>query len=75
MQKQLPRNRLAELRNARGEKLWELCAIVQRDSTTIWRWEAGKSAIPHDVLRILAEHYGVTAEHLLGWDRDSKAAA
>jgi transcriptional regulator with XRE-family HTH domain len=66
-------NRLKELREARGLKLRELVPVCERDQSMVWRYEDGTTPIPQDVLRRLCTFYGVTAEHLLGWDREVAA--
>jgi hypothetical protein len=63
-------NRLGELIAASGAKRFEIAALCERDTTTIGRWISGEVPIPTDALRSLTEHFGVTVEHLLGWDRE-----
>lgn len=43
-------------------------------SQTVHRWEKGITPIPDDAKRILSERFGVTVEHLMGWDRQEAAA-
>lgn len=68
MHTQPTRNRLAQLREAKGEKRYHLAAAIDIDPSTIFRWEKGQSGIPDDVKLKLAERYGVSVEHLMGWD-------
>lgn len=74
-QRELPKNRLAELRSARGEYLWQLTHIAQRDTATINRWERNEGNIPDDAKLALAKHYGVSVPYLMGWDESEESAA
>jgi transcriptional regulator with XRE-family HTH domain len=61
-------NRLRELREARGLKLYDISAAVRADPGTISRWERGLSDIPDETKLELAKFFGVTRAHLMGWD-------
>lgn len=69
MQKQSVQNRMRELRKQHGLKLYDVAALVRRDTATVHRWETGEtSTVPDDAKRALAERYGVSVDHLMGWD-------
>ncbi|MGH2955100.1 MAG: helix-turn-helix domain-containing protein [Solirubrobacterales bacterium] len=68
MQRQLPPNRLRELRNGRDLKLYDLAALLRVDPATIFRWEAGDTAIPDWAKLALAEFFKVEPTYLMGWD-------
>lgn len=70
-----PPNRLRELREARGLGRTQLAAQIGRDTSTLLRYEAGNGGIPDEVKLRLALIFGVSVEHLMGWDRDPKVAA
>ena len=69
-------NRLAELRRAAGMSIAELAVLCDVGHRTIERWERGETAIPDEQKRLLCLHFEVSADHLLGWDRqEAKASA
>lgn len=74
VQSQLPPNRLRELRESRALKRYDIAALVRFDPATVYRWEVGLSPVPDEVKLELAKHYGVTIEHLMGWDGAEAAA-
>ena len=74
MQKRLPPNRLLELRQAAGEKLYDIAARYRVDPSTVSRWESGRTAIPDHFKLALAKHYGVGVLYLMGWDETSTPA-
>lgn len=61
-------NRLRKLREKHGLELFDVAALIRRSTDMVRRYEDGRSEPPLDVLRILAARYGVSVEHLLGWD-------
>lgn len=63
-----PVPRLEELRRQSGTKMVELAALIGRDQTMVRRYERGLTRIPDDAKLKLARHFGVTVEHLMGWD-------
>ena len=65
--KQAP-NRLGELRRERGMKLVHVASYIDKDQSAVSRYEAGRTPIPDDVKLQLAELFGVTRAHLMGWD-------
>jgi transcriptional regulator with XRE-family HTH domain len=75
MQVQALPNRLRELREAHGLKLYDISVNVRVDPATISRWETGKSQIPDDAKAQLAEMFGVTRAYLMGWDEDAPEAS
>jgi transcriptional regulator with XRE-family HTH domain len=65
-------NRLRELREARGLKLYDIAALLRVDPSTVNRWETGRvSNVPDDAKLALARFFDVSVAHLMGWDRDS----
>lgn len=70
----LPPNRLRELRG--DDSPTALAAELGKSASTYARYEAGTTAIPDEIKRALALRYGVTLDHLMGWDAgDVEAAA
>lgn len=74
MTEALPPNRLRRLREDRELHLVEVAAICKVGERTVRRWEAGEVAIPDEHKLALAAHFGVSIEHLMGWDRTEAAA-
>ena len=70
-----PANRLGELRRAHGLKLVQVAAHIDKDQTTVWRYETGRTPIPDGVKRQLADLFGVTRAHLMGWDESKRCAS
>ena len=70
----LPSNRLRELREQRGLKLYDIAALVRRDPSMISRYETGESPVPEPVWRILAPFYGVSVDFLMRRDEAEVAA-
>jgi transcriptional regulator with XRE-family HTH domain len=68
-------NRLRELREQRGLQLYDVATIVRRSQAQVSRYETGQSETPARVIRLLAKHYGVSAEFLMGWDDDGQPEA
>lgn len=79
MQRQLPANRLRELRLARGWKAYNVAHLLgemtgeSHDPGTVRRWETGGS-IRDDYKFALAELYGVSVTYMMGWDDEPVAA-
>lgn len=63
----LPGNRLRELREARGLKLYDISAAIRVDPATVSRWERGVSEVPDLAKFQLAEFFGVSVTYLMGW--------
>lgn len=70
MQKQTATNRLRQLREGHGLKLYDVAALVRVDPSTIHRWETEQTQVPDEVKKALAERYGVTRAYLMGWETD-----
>ena len=68
---QAPPNRLRELREARGIKLVQIAALVDRDQSVVFQYENGKVGVPDRAKLILADFYDVNVEYLMGWDQSS----
>ena len=67
VQRQLPPNRLRELRESRELKLYDIAARYRKDPSTVHRWESGRALVPDEIKLDLADFYGVTVAHLMGW--------
>lgn len=74
MQKQLPGNRLRELRIARGWKPYDVAHFIGADPATVSRWERATVSIRDDTKFRLAELYDVSVPYLMGWDDEIAAA-
>jgi transcriptional regulator with XRE-family HTH domain len=74
-----PTNRLTELREQAEMSPAGLADLVGVAETQVRRWERGDVLIPTKYLSTLTDLLSVTADHLLGLDREStpttKAAA
>jgi transcriptional regulator with XRE-family HTH domain len=68
-------NRLAELIARGDESLTDLAAFCGVRERTIERWVKGETGIPDSSKRVLAARFNVTPEYLMGWDRETGAAA
>lgn len=66
-------NRLRELREAKGLQLYDVAAHIRRSEAMVSRYERGESKPDIDIARKLASFYGVTVEHLMGWDMEEVA--
>ena len=79
MHRELPANRLQELRESRGLRPYNVAHLLGEstgdtvDPSTIWRWETGRSPIRDDYKFALAELFDVTVAHLMGWDEEAAA--
>lgn len=70
-----PINRIAELRESRGESRVHLALLCGVGEATIRRWELGESSVPDEQKRRLCSHFGgISVERLMGWDRTEAAA-
>lgn len=61
-------NRLKELRKAKKLTQQELAEKTDIPYRTLQRWENGESQIKHDKAQKLADFFGVSITHLLGYD-------
>lgn len=66
-------NRLRELRLRNGGDPTALAADLGKSHSTYARYEAGTTAIPDEIKLALAARYGVSVEHLMGWDSEAVA--
>lgn len=73
VKRELPENRLRELREAHALKLYDISARLRVDPSTVWRWEAG-GPVPDAAKLELADLYDVTPAYLMGWDSEPAAA-
>jgi len=71
---ELPPNRLLELYEAASMRRSEVAALCKVAERTVYRWERGEVAIPDEHKLTLAQFFGVSPEHLMGWDRDDSRA-
>lgn len=63
--------RLKELRFKKGQSLQQVAEAVGASKAHIWELETGKSQNPSlDLLKRLAEHFGVTVANLVGESLD-----
>ena len=65
-----PQNRLAELREQAQLSPAGLADLVGVAETQVRRWERGDVLIPTKHLTLLTSRLGVSADHLLGLDRE-----
>ncbi len=64
----MPRNRLAELRQAAGLSQTALAYECGVTSATVYRWEKARVGIPDKQKVALALRFSVTVGYLMGWD-------
>jgi transcriptional regulator with XRE-family HTH domain len=68
--------RIASLRRARGESLQDVADAVGVTKTHIWELERGRSTNPtFNVIRGLADHFGVSIASLVGEDINAADAS
>lgn len=65
-------NRLKELRKIKNETQSEIANLLQVNVKTISRWESGESSIRIAQANMLAEHFNVSVDYLLGYDIGTK---
>lgn len=68
---ELPPNRIEALREEAGVSRVELAVLCGMGEATIRRWERGETSIPDEAKLVIANRFGVSPEHLMGWDRES----
>lgn len=73
MQRQLPRNRLAEVREARDLKRYDIASHLRVDPSTIYRWEIHETPVPDWAKESLAEFYDLSIAYLMGWESEAAA--
>lgn len=59
-------NRLKELRKEHNMSQEELGALLGVQKAAVCKYEVGRVPLPHDVLVKLCDHFGVSADYLLG---------
>lgn len=65
-------NRLKELRKIKKETQADIADLLQVNTKTISRWEKGESNIKLAQANMLADHFNVSIEHLLGYEIGTK---
>lgn len=65
-------NRLKELRKIKNETQSEIANLLQVNVKTISRWESGESSIRIAQANMLADHFNVSVDYLLGYDIGTK---
>jgi len=64
--------RLKELRLKKGESLQDVADAVKASKAHVWELETGKSSNPSmELVRKLADHFGVAVATLIGEDPDA----
>jgi transcriptional regulator with XRE-family HTH domain len=71
----LPTNRLTELREQAELSPAGLADLVGVGETQVRRWESGDALIPTKHLAVITQRLDVTADHLLGLDREPTTTA
>lgn len=61
------RNRIRDLRVAAGLTGQQLAAALGVDAATVSRWENEVTGVPDKHKLTLAERFGVSVSHLMGW--------
>jgi transcriptional regulator with XRE-family HTH domain len=65
----VPPNRLRELREKAGLKVYDLAHRYRVQSTTVWRWEGSLTAIPDNIKIEIAKDFSVSVSYLMyDWD-------
>jgi transcriptional regulator with XRE-family HTH domain len=71
-----PDNRLAEIRKASGKSRRDLAVLLDVTEDTIRRFEENRGGpIPSKYIPAIAACFGISVEHLMGWDRDGAEVA
>ena len=65
-------NRLKELRKIKNETQSEIANLLQVNVKTISRWESGESSSRIAQANMLADHFNVSVDYLLGYDIGTK---
>lgn len=61
-----PGKKLFKLRKERGERQDVIASVLRCDRSTISKYENEESPIPSEFIPLIARHYGVSADYLLG---------
>lgn len=64
----MPQNRLKILREGLGWDRHRLAAFLDVSERTVYRYEAGESQVPDAVKARLCDLFGVSLDHLMGFD-------
>jgi transcriptional regulator with XRE-family HTH domain len=67
-------NRIAELLLREDMPLQDAADLCGVGARTVERWVREDTAIPDEHKRTLATRFDVTADYMLGWDRDEAKA-
>jgi transcriptional regulator with XRE-family HTH domain len=62
--------RLRRLRQASGLSQRQVARRIGVDTTVIWRIERDAAPVPVELRASLADLFGVSVAHLMGWDDD-----
>jgi hypothetical protein len=62
-----PPNQLTALRDATHMTTRRLSVLLDVSQSTVWRWETCAGAIPDGRKEEVADIFGVTVAHLMGW--------
>ena len=66
------RNRIRELRKAKGITMKQLGAVLGLAESTISQYETGKRDPDFDTISKIADYFGVSLEYLLNLDSDNE---
>lgn len=66
--------RIKQLRNKAKESQKDIGDLVSLTSQAIGKWERGEAEPSAETLRVLAKHWGVTTDYLLGYTDNDKAS-
>jgi len=66
---------IKELRKAKGETQADLAKALNVHQTAVSQWEKGRTTPDVELLPIIAEHFGVSIDFLLGREEIKKAPA
>ena len=67
-------NRLKELRKEKGDNQSAIASLLGVNVKTVSRWEKGENEIKLAQANMLANHFGVSVEYLLGYRNDKRGA-
>lgn len=56
-------------------RLVHLAAHCNVSESTAHRWQSGRTPLPHEQVAAVAEFFGVSRAHVMGWDEDDPKAA
>lgn len=67
-------NNLQQLRKARGEKQDEIAALLGMSAANLSGYERGTRPLTEEHINVLCDHFGVTADELLGREKPVEAS-